>query len=219
VRQIGSKVAVAVLPARVVVLTISLLAVPFTFLLATRLWGRVTGLAAAALLVASPAHMDVTRVARVDGPMTTFCVMAMYAAVRYREGATRRRLLTTGLLVGAAASCKYCGGLVAIPILCLVAATGSRRTVRAGPSALLCAIALAGFVLTSPHIVLAFPEFLATYRWVAPFYSRGRGRRGDRSRLVTAASTRELRPRRNHWNRRSPRVPGRGAAEDAASML
>jgi hypothetical protein len=161
-----------VIVARVVALCLSLVAIPAVFLLGRRLWGTLEGGFAALLLAVSPLHIDVTRVARVDGPATAFAVVAVYFAVRFRSTLKWRDLILAGLAVGAAAGFKYYVGLVALPVLVLLLLPSARGLPRY--KRCLAALGMAGafFISTSPHLVMAFREFMAEYARLAGLYTK-----------------------------------------------
>jgi 4-amino-4-deoxy-L-arabinose transferase-like glycosyltransferase len=64
-----------------------------TYLIGRRVYGRRTGLMAAAILAAMPYHVVVTRQVLLDGPMVFFATATLYLAVRYVQDRDRPRWL------------------------------------------------------------------------------------------------------------------------------
>jgi tetratricopeptide (TPR) repeat protein len=117
-------------------------------LLGRRLYGRLGGLAAAALLAVLPLHTRFSHLAATDVPQALWTTLAVYVAVRIALAPSRRDVLLAGLCVGLAASTKYPGIAAALPVAVAIG-WRPRRLLLAGASA---AGALA---LTSPYLLLS----------------------------------------------------------------
>ncbi len=119
-----------------------------------------SGLWAGLVLAVMPLHALTARYATVD-PTLTFWVAAvvLLTALSERDG-RRRWFVAAGAAAGLAASTKYTGALALLmPLLvCLAPDAKTPRRQRLVTAAATVASAAAAFVLTSPYVVLAWPE-------------------------------------------------------------
>ncbi len=72
-----------------------------------RLWGRLPGLAAAALFVSTPIVFFELRTIYVDLPIALFCFLNFFALQRWMEDGGRKWLVLSGIFIGMAAGSKY----------------------------------------------------------------------------------------------------------------
>jgi hypothetical protein len=102
----------------------------------------------------------------VDVPLTLLTTAALYLFVRLQEGGGVRQYVLAGAAIGLAASAKYTGALLAVP---LVAAVAVRQGQAFFSGTILRRIALAGavavgvFALVNPYILLDLPQFLKDF--------------------------------------------------------
>lgn len=164
----------AYLLARGVVAAFGVLSVGLTYLLGARLFGRRTGLAAAAFLAVSPVEVHTAHMVRPDVALESFVLLGLLAFTRI--GARVRDDLLAGAAVGAATAVKFSGVLVAVPYLAQRLVTPPFRFFRlvlAGTAS------IAVFALLSPYSFLHFGDFAkGVHTQVAYHYVvRGGGRR------------------------------------------
>lgn len=126
--------------ARLVAVLIGLGGVAATWWLGRRAYGTGAAIVGAAAVAVATTHVAYSRVAVTDVLLTLVLTCVLVLAV---EG----RIELAGLAVGLAASAKYPGALAAVPVV--VAGWGRWRAV--GKAA---ALAAAGFILTSPFVLL-----------------------------------------------------------------
>src|SRR5262249_52387172 len=90
-------------------------------------------------------------------------LLAVAAAVRLAQSGSRKDLIFAGVTAGLAASTKYNGALVALPVLfaVFVSPPSSRRQSRLVDSTIALLLMIATFLRTSPFTVLAFGRFFA----------------------------------------------------------
>ncbi len=150
--------------ARGFALAASLVAVPLTFLIGRRLWGSAEGLIAATLLVLSPLHIDLSRLARVDGCAVTLVALATFFSVRYLDTGRAHDIVGAGLSAGAALGCKYYPGLVAIVGFLLIAIRGGPARTQANLAVRLAIAGAAAFCLSSPALVTNIARFAGEFR-------------------------------------------------------
>ncbi len=150
--------------ARSLALAASLAAVPLTYLIGRRLWGSTEGLVAATLLLLSPLHVDLSRLARVDGSAVTLVALAILLSVRFLDTGRTREIVAAAIAAGAALGCKYYPGLVAIVGLLLIRVRGGPAPRQAGLVARFAIAGLAAFCLSSPALVTNVVRFAAEFR-------------------------------------------------------
>ncbi len=138
----------------------------FVFLLTRRLAGEQPAFLAGLLVAAAPLHLQQAQMVNVDVPLTLLTTAALYLCVRLQEEGTVRQYVLAGAAIGLAASAKYTGALLALPLVAAVAVregrvffswTILRRIALAG------AVAAAVFALVNPYIFLDLPQFLQDF--------------------------------------------------------
>ncbi len=139
-------------------LAFSLLAVLGVFVLARLIFDKRVAVLAAALLAVSPLTVNMARYAAVDALLQALTIFALWAIMRVYASATWPRALLAGALVGLAASAKYTGVLLILPLTAAILLSRHRP---AGFLPLVGAgVAAAGsFLLTSPFTVLDYAKF------------------------------------------------------------
>jgi 4-amino-4-deoxy-L-arabinose transferase-like glycosyltransferase len=128
------------LAARLTIVVIALGSVAAAWWLGNRAYGQLAGFVAAAATAVETTHVAYSRMAVTDIPLTLGVAIALALMVS-------GRIELAGLAVGVAASAKYPGVLLFAPLL--AAAWGRWRRLAIG-----IALAVVGFVATSPYVVL-----------------------------------------------------------------
>lgn len=98
---------ILVLPHRIAIVLVAVAGIALACRLATRLFGRPTGLATAAILAVSPVHIAYSQVVRSDMMATVFMLAAMLGALTYARHGGARALVATGLCVALAITTKW----------------------------------------------------------------------------------------------------------------
>jgi hypothetical protein len=137
--------------ARLLSLVLGLLSVALTFQLGRELNGIPTGLWAAALMAASPAHLLASVQIRVD--LTAVCLLIATLLIALRAMRTQRRaeLFFLGLAAGLAVTAKYSAAAVALPVLLVALAKIRFRPDATGLVVLGCAL---GWVAGEPYSLI-----------------------------------------------------------------
>jgi hypothetical protein len=131
-----------------------------------RVAGRWPAALAGFLLAVNALHVSMSQMIAVDVPLAFFAVATLGVALSIPESPTRRRHVAAGALAGLAASAKYTGALLVVPVMAahLIARRGRAGTEpRWTDAALVIVSALVAFVLTSPFVALDLPAFLAHF--------------------------------------------------------
>lgn len=124
-----------------------LLTVFATFALGQKIFSRRVGLVAALAIAVMPYHVIVSRQALLEGAMTFFFALTMYAFVRYRELRTPGAAAAIGIAGGLTFMSKEVGVLVLVVLAVVVAVEGGYRVRDL-------AIGLFAFIVTiSPHLL------------------------------------------------------------------
>lgn len=154
----------AFLASRVVVACLGLATIVVTYAIGRRLGGRLAGLIAAAIVALAPVHIESSRYAMTDVPVTLLCALVLLASIRASEEPDRARwwLVAAGL-VGLATSAKWTGGAVGIvPFVLFVTsrleAGGVATIIRSRTPWLMLLSAVLALVATTPSLVLATGE-------------------------------------------------------------
>jgi hypothetical protein len=135
------------------------LTAPLVFLIARRLHLGRWAILAAILAALAPGHVQQSHFATVDVPATFFVTLCLYLSLR---AVTWKGFLMSGLVAGLAAGTKYNAGLVLLaPLVALWCPSEKSDSPRkAFPLSLgLIAVALLGFLLSTPYALLAPREF------------------------------------------------------------
>jgi 4-amino-4-deoxy-L-arabinose transferase-like glycosyltransferase len=161
--------------ARLGAVFLGVLTVWLTYLLGCRCYGRWVGWGAALLLALWPLHVVHSHFAAVDVPVTFWIALSLLGAAhllpaKAASGAAPSPpgwpwLLTAGGAAGLAASTKYNGGVVLLPVLAAIFLRGRQAPASLRPSAsrggIAVAVAGAAFLLGTPYALLDFPHFWA----------------------------------------------------------
>jgi hypothetical protein len=140
--------------------------VAMTYTLGKDVAGKPAGILSALFLIVNPLHLWESQTIAVDIPMTFFTTWALVEAIRMQSigpsGSARRNSsrktgtsIRAGIALGLAASSKYTGAIVLVPLL---AAHFIERRSRASLGMML-GCAVVSFAITSPFVLLDFPTF------------------------------------------------------------
>ncbi len=140
------------LAGRIVVVTLSLAGIAAAWWLGGRAYGTMAGFVAAAVTAFEVTHVEYSRMAVTDIPMTLGVAVALALMIV-------RRLPAAGIAIGVAASFKYPAFILLVPLL--VAGWGQWRRL-----ALSAALAPVAFLVTSPYFAVHLGEALADVRRV-----------------------------------------------------
>lgn len=162
--------------ARLVAVFLGVLTVWLTYLLGRRCYGRAVGWGAALLLALWPLHVVHSHFAAVDVPVTFWITLSLLGAAHLLPAKAENGnspwawLLTASGAAGLAASTKYNGGVVLLPVLGAIFLRWRQTPLPQRPSARggglgwgAAAVAVAGaaFLLGTPYALLDFPHFWA----------------------------------------------------------
>lgn len=144
-------------------------AVWLIYLVGVRLAGNRAGAAAAVFLAFNTFFISRAHLVEVDLPLVFFVLLALWLALRSMHQPSLKSYVIAGAAAGLAASTKYTGAMLLIPLT--AAHLLSRRADRSRPPwryfFLSLVVAAAVFALTSPYVILdagAFGEDLMTER-------------------------------------------------------
>jgi 4-amino-4-deoxy-L-arabinose transferase-like glycosyltransferase len=150
---------------RVTTAVIGTISVALTYILGKKLFDWRVGLMAALFLAINPLHIKYSHYAGVDVPMVMLAIVTLYMMMVLLETGRVKHYLLAGLLVGLAATTKFSGILLALPLLL---AHGLRiRDERAERSAWLdrrlwlALLAMVGiYIVANPGVIVTFSSFL-----------------------------------------------------------
>ncbi|HET9887885.1 MAG TPA: glycosyltransferase family 39 protein, partial [bacterium] len=130
--------------------------VAFTYILGRDVAGKWAGILAALFLAVNPLHLRESQTIAVDVPMTFFSTWALVEAIRIQRTRSSAAFIRGGIAVGLAASSKYTGAILLVPLLAahFFAPQRSRRSL-----VMLLGTAVAAFVFTSPFVLIDFSTF------------------------------------------------------------
>lgn len=135
-----------------------------------------TGLVAAAMFAVQSLHVRESHFVLTDVPMTFFITLTAVLTLRACERRRFRDWVLVGLAVGAAAATKYNGGVaILLPALALVISPGS-WVLRLRAMLLTSGVAALTFLTCAPYTVIALPEFLNAFAYLAHMYAEGPAR-------------------------------------------
>lgn len=162
------------------------------FRVGTRLFDRDAAIAAAGLLAVAFLHVRDSHFGVTDVPMSFMVLLAFAAAVRLMQSGTRKDLILAGVAAGLAASTKYNGGIVALPVLfaVLVCPRSAKPVhIRLAEAALAVLLMVIAFVGISPYTLLDFSHFAADLASDAQHLSGGHGVNLGRGWIYHATTT------------------------------
>jgi 4-amino-4-deoxy-L-arabinose transferase-like glycosyltransferase len=141
--------------------------------LAGRRISPLTGLLSAAIFAVQSLHVRESHFVLTDVPMTFFVALTWVLTLRACDHRGLRGFLWVGLAVGAAAATKYNGGVaVVLPAIGVLLCQGT--WLWRLQALLLTAAGAAGmFLLCAPYTVIALPEFLNAFAYLADMYADG----------------------------------------------
>jgi hypothetical protein len=135
-----------------------------------RIFDQEVGVLSAAFLAVSAGFIGMAHFATVDVPMVFWSVLAIAAVLRALDRRSLRSFFFSGVAAGFAASTKYPGVLVSLPLLVGAAysqpAAASSQTVRGFRIAAVSFVAtgaIVGFFCGTPYALLHFPKFAGTF--------------------------------------------------------
>ena len=161
-----------VVAGRLLSVLFALATVWLVFVIGRRVGGNWVGLPAALLLAINTFHISRSQMIEVDIPLTFFVTLALLCALRIVEAPRPKNYVLAGLAMGLAASTKYTGALVVLPLAAahVLAVTSGpkdrpplRRLLDRRASLLFAATLLTAvivFALTSPYVILDSQSFL-----------------------------------------------------------
>lgn len=164
-----------VLAGRFLSVAFGLLLVVLVYLLATRLGNRRMGLAAAAVAAVLPEFVVHSHYAMTDMALATMAALALYLLLRAYDNwdsDSAWAYIGAGFVCGLAASIKFTGALLIVPLL-VVPLLRVRRLedalrwrVIGGPLAM-----AAGFLAATPYALLDLPKFIQFTAYVLTVYA------------------------------------------------
>jgi len=146
--------------------------VPVVFALASRAFGRKTGLISAALLTFNLLHVVHSHYVTTDVPTAFFVALCLlFCFLSVQKGETKYTMLGA-LFAGLAASTKYPGGVVIVPVLVAQAFGHGRRNWSALAQwwGLCVGVFVGGFLLGTPYAFLELNTFLRSLATVVGHY-------------------------------------------------
>ena len=171
----------AFLASRIVVACLGLATIVVTYAIGRRLGGRLAGLIAAAIVALAPVHIESSRYAMTDVPVTLLCALVLLASIRAFEAPDRARWwIVAAALVGLATSAKWTGGAVGIvPFVLFVTsrlqAGGLAASIRSRTPWLMLLAAVLALVVTTPALIFATGEVADGVRQQAVGYGLPKG--------------------------------------------
>jgi len=175
---------------RTVSLVFGIAAVSLLIALGSRTLGAGAGLAAGVLLAFDPLAVSASQRASDDAILLAAVIAALLAMDALARAPSRRNAFAAGLLAGGAASVRYAGALLLVPLVAL----GARRG-RSGAESVAIALPAAAlaFLLGSPLVLLEPGESLLTMQMAAE--RLGSGGFGATAHVAALEYARRLLPR------------------------
>jgi 4-amino-4-deoxy-L-arabinose transferase-like glycosyltransferase len=171
----------SVMLGRIITVIFGVGTVGITYLIGRRLTGKVSvGLLAASLMTINFTNVSLSRFITPDTFVTFFAAAAFLGSVLiYQEGKTRWYIIA-GLCVGLAASTKYNGGLIVIPLILAHFLRHGKRALVNRNLYIALSMSVLGFLLGTPYALLDFPTFWSKLRLDSLHYATGHaGMEGD----------------------------------------
>jgi dolichyl-phosphate-mannose-protein mannosyltransferase len=163
--------------ARVLSAVSGVISVWLLFRIGARLFGRSTGLVAAACLGLAFLHVRDSHFGVTDVPMTCMVLVAFLAIVKLSQSGSHQDLVAAGIWTGLAVATKYNAALLALPACFAVLDDPARRPVRVrlGRAVLFCTIMTGAFLIVCPYSVINHQKFLADVMDVSRHLANGHG--------------------------------------------
>jgi hypothetical protein len=136
-------------------------------------WGARVALVAAMITAIHPNLVREAHFALTDTPLTFFVALALLLSLIASETGRVRWFAAAGAAAGLAAAIKYNGALaLAMPLAVAAVSPAVRLRVPAALGAL--GAAPAAFLIAAPYSLLALPEFLGAFAYLATSYNQSR---------------------------------------------
>lgn len=131
------------------------------------------GLVSAAVFALQSLHVRESHFVLTDVPMTFFVALTWVLTLRACERRDWQSCVSVGMAVGAAAATKYNGGVaILLPLLGLLLQAAPWRERLRGLTVMGIATGVT-FLCLAPYTVLALPEFLNAFAYLADMYADG----------------------------------------------
>ncbi len=149
-------------------------AVGLTFLIGKQLTGKLSvGMLASLMMAISPPNVSHSGLITPDSFVVFFTAASFLATVWiYRQGKTWQYILA-GLCIGLAASSKYNGGLIVLPLLFAHFFYHGKTALKERNLYLAILLCAFGFFAATPFALIDFSKFLAEVRFEATHYATG----------------------------------------------
>lgn len=149
----------AILAARAAVATLGVATVCLLFVIGRMLAGRIAGFAAALIYATAPLAVVAAHDFKEDIPLSFWLTVQLFFLIRYLRSAHPRDLLLAAVAFGASVGTKYTG-LIAAPLVVGAALLGRRSERRWSILAGAAALAVVGFLVSTPSVLRYPREFL-----------------------------------------------------------
>ncbi len=143
------------LPNRLLIVVFGVLCVLLTSFLGKRLFGRTTGLLAAALLAVMPLHIEFSQIIRTDIHATVFMLACALFTLRFVDTGQRKQLFIAAAFVGLATATKWPASTAGLGCIaaCLFAHNTPLRD-RLGNATVTVLVAVVTLFVVSPYLLL-----------------------------------------------------------------
>jgi Dolichyl-phosphate-mannose-protein mannosyltransferase len=169
---IGYNAGGIIVAARLLSAAAGVVSVWLVYRIAIRLFDRTTALNAALFLALAFLHVRDSHFGVTDVPATMFILASVLFALRLSESGAMKDLLLSAMMAGFAASTKYNAVLVVLAPLWVVLRGSGAKARRA---AIVIAVLLAAFLLTTPYSVLDYPKFVSSLQNISSHLAEGHG--------------------------------------------
>jgi len=143
-------------------LLLSTLAIPLTYMVGRRVTGQSAALAAATFVAVSPLHVELSRIVRPDGPLTTLILLTMVLAFKTTERPMGRNFVLSGMCAGLATATKWPGIAAAVPVIMAGVVAVGRQPVTWKDQARWLGVGFlglgVGFVIAAPFVPLEIQQ-------------------------------------------------------------
>jgi 4-amino-4-deoxy-L-arabinose transferase-like glycosyltransferase len=163
-----------VLLGRIITAGFGLGAVLLSFLIGRQLTGKAwAGVLAAFMMAASPAGVSHSRYITSDMLVVFFNLASFFGSVLILQQGKIRHYILAGVCVGLAASSKYHGALIAIPLMAAHFLRPGRRGFKQRDLYLALFLSGLAFLVTTPFAVLDAPKFITDLVFESRHYASG----------------------------------------------